>query len=81
VNIGKFPSQYIFNRYGDLPNALMFWNPSDGGILEWEIDQTANTKKGWTYCLENSAIVAVKQSEFIKDWLNLYLRLLNLPVS
>jgi len=60
VNIAKFPSQYIFNRYGELPSALMFWNPNFAGFLEWEIDQAANTKEGWRYSFENSIIVAVK---------------------
>ena len=60
VNIAKFPSQYIFNRYGELPSALMFWNPNTGGFLEWEVDEAVNTKEGWRYGFENSIIVAVK---------------------
>lgn len=30
LNIGKYPTEYIFNRYGDLPNNLMFWHPHYG---------------------------------------------------
>lgn len=60
INIAKFPSQYIFNRFGDLPQVLMFWNPNAGGFLEWEVDEAVNTKAGWRYSFENSIIIAVK---------------------
>jgi hypothetical protein len=60
VKIAQFPSKYIFNRYGELPNVFMFWNPIDSGWVEWEIDQAANTKAGWLYNMESSMIIAVK---------------------
>jgi hypothetical protein len=59
----------------------MFWNPSFAGFLEWEVDKQANTKQGWRYSLENSIIVAVKESEFIKEWFDLLLELLLKPIE
>lgn len=38
LDIAKFPSHYIFNRYGKLPSVVMFWNPNNAGFLEWEVD-------------------------------------------
>lgn len=35
VNIAKLPSQYIFNRYGELPSAIIFFGPNYGGYFEW----------------------------------------------
>lgn len=71
VNIAALPSQYIFNRYGDLPSVLMFWNPNNGGFFEWEVDEAAGTKQGWRYSFENSIIIAAKGSEFIAEWFEL----------
>jgi hypothetical protein len=31
VDIAAYPSQYVFNRYGDLPSVFMFFNPHYGG--------------------------------------------------
>lgn len=30
VNISQYPSQYIFNRFGDLPKVFMLWHPHYG---------------------------------------------------
>jgi mannosyltransferase OCH1-like enzyme len=30
LNIGKYPSQYIFNRFGKLPKVFMIWHPHYG---------------------------------------------------
>jgi len=35
IDIAKFPSQYIYNRYGKLPSVLLLWNPNFGGQFEW----------------------------------------------
>jgi mannosyltransferase OCH1-like enzyme len=31
VNIGRYPSQYIFNRFGNLPKVVMMFHPHWGG--------------------------------------------------
>jgi hypothetical protein len=51
----------------------MFWNPNFGGLFDWEIDSTVNTKAGWHFSYQNSIIAAVKGSELIKDWFDLFL--------
>ena len=38
VNIGKYPSQYIFNRFGSLPRVFMMFHPHYGSPFEWTID-------------------------------------------
>ena len=30
INIAKYPSQYVFNRYGELPSVLMLFHPHFG---------------------------------------------------
>lgn len=39
VNIANYPSEYIFNRYGDLPKVFMYFNPHYGCPYdEWKLD-------------------------------------------
>ena len=38
LNIGKYPSEFIFNRYGNLPKVLMYWHPHYGSPFDWVID-------------------------------------------
>jgi hypothetical protein len=38
INIGRYPSQYIFNRYGHLPKVFMMWHPHYGSPLQWSIN-------------------------------------------
>lgn len=28
LNIARFPTQYIFDRYGELPKVFMLWKPN-----------------------------------------------------
>jgi len=35
INIAKFSSEYIFNRYGSLPDVLILWNQNFGGMFDW----------------------------------------------
>jgi mannosyltransferase OCH1-like enzyme len=30
INISKYPSKYVFNRYGELPSVLMLFHPHFG---------------------------------------------------
>lgn len=35
LNIAQYPSEYIFNRYGELPKMLMFFHPHYGQPFRW----------------------------------------------
>lgn len=38
INIGRLPSEYIFNRYGELPKVFMTFHPFWGGEPEgWTV--------------------------------------------
>lgn len=48
VNIAAYPSEFIFNRYGQLPSVFMFLNPQYGSPYdEWRVDPYHNTKAHW----------------------------------
>jgi hypothetical protein len=38
VNIGRYPSQYIFNRFGHLPKVFIFMYPHYGNPFDWDVD-------------------------------------------
>ena len=33
INIGRYPSEYIFNRFGKHPKVVMQFHPQYGGVL------------------------------------------------
>lgn len=68
VNIGQFPSQYIFNRYGHLPRVFMHFHPNWGGVFDWKVSGTYNTKVQWQLPYENNFIAAEQGNELIKNW-------------
>jgi mannosyltransferase OCH1-like enzyme len=35
LNIGRYPSQYIFNRFGHLPKVFIFMYPHYGSPFDW----------------------------------------------
>lgn len=36
IDIASYPSQFVFNRYGELPSVFMFFNPHYGSQYdEW----------------------------------------------
>ena len=72
VDIAKLPSQLISNRYGEVPDVLMFWNPNFGGSFEWEINEAYHTKSEWRLSIFNGFMTAVKGSEFVKEWMELF---------
>lgn len=48
INIASYPSEYVFNRYGELPEVFMFFNPNYGcPYNEWVVDTNFNTKSLW----------------------------------
>jgi hypothetical protein len=74
VNIARYPSEYVFNRYGPLPKVLMFWHPHYGSPLEWSVNPTylINGKVSRDNAYENNFIVAEKNSELIREWFALF---------
>jgi len=47
LDIARYPSQSIFNRYGELPKMFMFFHPHYGSLFDWKYDPHANTKMAW----------------------------------
>lgn len=47
INIAKLPSQFIFNRYGNLPKVFITWSPISGSPETWDFNQKHNTKDQW----------------------------------
>lgn len=76
VNIARFPSKYVYNRFGEVPDVFMFWDQNFGGLFQWEISENHLTKKDWRFSIQNSFIAANKESEFIKEWYDLFLELM-----
>ena len=68
VNIGRYPSQFIFNRYGALPKVFMMWHPHYGAPLKWTVNKQHNVKSQWHLAYENNFIAAEKGSELVKEW-------------
>lgn len=81
VNIGKYPSQYIFNRYGHLPKVFMLWHPHYASPHTWEINKKSETKTQWLLAYENNFIAAERENELIKDWFALLVELYGKPYS
>jgi hypothetical protein len=65
VNIGRYPSQYVFNRFGHLPKVLLYWGVQDGSPVNWEIDEKYNTKNIWHLAYESNFIAADKGTELV----------------
>ena len=57
VNITQAPSESIFNRYGEMPRAFMFFHPHYGTDFDWTYDKEANTKKRMMSAYENNLLI------------------------
>lgn len=68
LNIGRYPSEFIFNRYGALPRVFMMWHPHYGAPLKWSINKQLGVKSQWHLAYENNFIAAEKGSELISEW-------------
>lgn len=44
VNIGKYRSQFIYNRYGQIPDVLFFFNQQFGSPFNWQEKPEINAK-------------------------------------
>jgi hypothetical protein len=63
INIGKYPSEFVFNRFGELPKVFVFWHPYYGGSPgDWRISEKYNSKSQWHLGYENGFIAADKGS-------------------
>lgn len=79
VSIAKYPSNFIFNRYGENPKAFMFFHPHYGSPFIWKVDPVVNSKITWQLGYENNFIAAEKGSELITDWFNQLLKAIQTP--
>ena len=60
-DIASLPSQYVFNRYGEVPRMLTMFYAFSGGPGKWVVDPAFNTKTFRHIGLENSFIAAEKR--------------------
>lgn len=81
INIGRYPSEFIFNRYGELPKVFMLFHPHYGSPFSWKIHPQLNIKVCWHLAYENNLIIAEKGSELITEWFELFMELLLLTES
>lgn len=82
LNIASYPSQYVFNRYGELPSIFMFFNPHYGSPYdEWRVDEKHNTKAHWHLSYENNFIACEPRNELIAAWYEDLLNYLSQPYS
>lgn len=72
VNITQAPSQMIFNRYGQMPRALMFFHPHYGNAFDWTYDKQANTKQLMVSAYQSSLLIAEPNQQVFWDWLEEY---------
>ena len=82
VKIASYPSQFVFNRYGQVPEVFMFFNPHYGGSFdEWQVDPQHNTKAHWHLSYENNFIAAEPGNKLIVEWFDSLLNYLTQPYS
>ena len=58
IDIAKYPSQLVFNRYGDLPEVVMYFHPHYGQPFHWSYDSHSNTKNMYNIALDSFFIAA-----------------------
>ena len=72
LNIAKYPSQFVFNRFGELPKVLMFFHPHFGQPFRWDFDERANTKSMELTAYENNFIIAEPGQALFNEWIDEY---------
>jgi mannosyltransferase OCH1-like enzyme len=72
LNIARYPSQYIFNRYGEMPRMFMFFHPHYGQPFYWKYEKRGNTKRQDLTAYENNLIIAEPGHELLKEWIDEY---------
>jgi hypothetical protein len=81
INIGRYPSQYIFNRFGYLPKTVMMWYGLSASPFDWKVDDKHNTKALGKLGYESNFIASEKGSELISEWFEMFTRLYIKPYS
>ena len=79
VNITQAPSESIFNRYGEMPRAFMFFHPNYGTNFDWTYDKEANTKNMMESAYENNLLIAEPNQQLFIDWLEEFGRFITSP--
>lgn len=47
VNIAQYPSNLVFNRYGNQPKVLLFFHPHYGSPFNYTVNTYINSKVSW----------------------------------
>jgi hypothetical protein len=81
INIGRYPSQYIFNRFGRNPKVVMIWYGMSASPFDWKVDEKYNTKSLLKVGYENNFMACEKGSELISEWFETFTRLYIKPYS
>lgn len=66
LNVTRFPSNLIWNRYGLEPDVFLLWNTYYGGPLDWHFDQEFMTKSQWHLSYESNFIASIPHSKLVK---------------
>jgi mannosyltransferase OCH1-like enzyme len=68
INISRYPSQYVFNRFGEVPAVFMMFHPHDGQPFNWKLDKEANTKNMRLCGYESSILIAEPNQQLFWEW-------------
>jgi len=61
-NITRIPSNFLWNRFGSEPNALIFWNTYYSHPMDWKFNNKYKTKQQWHLSYESNFMASVKDS-------------------
>lgn len=50
----------------------MQFHATEGGPLDWTVDETYNTKATWHLAYQSNFLAADKDSELVKDWFEMF---------
>ncbi len=81
LNITSYPSNFVYNRYGNLPKVVMYFHPHYGQPFDWTFDAEANTKNIWHCALDSNFIAAEPESQLLKDWVRTFTKFLTRPYN
>jgi hypothetical protein len=62
--------KYVWNRFGDLPKAVVAFHPHFGSPFHWVYEESSGEKLTWHLAYEHAMIAAEPRTELIRDWLN-----------
>lgn len=82
LNIGRYPSQFIFNRFGQNPRVVLSFHPTEGMPGTWKltnISKDHSVKTQWYQGIESSFLAGEPKSQLLKQWRDLLLSAINNP--